>query len=197
MEGGLIATNDKELYNIARSIRNHGWTRGIDPESGLYKKMTDDFFEAYRFILPGYNVRPGELNGVLGKLQLKKLDSFLKIRRENARYFRKLFANDNRFIIQKEIEGAESSWFSFTMIVNTKIGINRESVLSKLREAGIEFRIITGGCFLRHDVIKYIDHHVTKSTNADFAHFNGFFVGNYPLDIKDKLDYMHRTLASI
>jgi len=65
-----------------------------------------------------------------------------------------------------------------------------------LKEAGIEHRIITGGNILRHDVIKYYDHIVTKSMNADIAHYNGFFVGNHPYDIRDKIDYLHKTLQN-
>jgi CDP-6-deoxy-D-xylo-4-hexulose-3-dehydrase len=198
MEGGLILTNDRELFCLAKSLRSHGWTRNIEPDCGLYEKRSDDFFEYYRFVLPGYNVRPGELNGVLGKLQLNKLDAFLKIRRANAEYFKQLFSGDERFIIQKEADGAESSWFSFTMIVNTKLGISREKVLKKLKDAEIDHRIITGGCILRHDVIKYLRHTVAAgSENADFAHFNGFFVGNYPKDIRDKIDYLHKTLKGV
>ena len=195
MEGGLILTNDKELYYLAKSLRTHGWTRGLPDDSGLYKKKYDDFFEAYRFILPGYNVRPGELHGAIGKVQLKKLDKFLKIRRKNAKYFQKLFKNDKRFIIQKET--GKSSWFCFTMILNPKSGISRDKVLQKLKKANIEYRIITGGCMLRHDVVKYFDYTYTKSTNADIAHYSGFFVGNYPFDIKDKIDYLHKTLKDI
>ena len=195
MEGGLIVTNDKELYLLSKSLRTHGWTRGIEDDCGLYRKRNDDFFEAYRFILPGYNVRPGELNGVLGKVQLKKLDKFLKIRRKNAKYFKGLFKDDARFIIQNET--GESSWFCFTLIVNPKLNIPREIVLNKLKTAGIEHRIITGGCMLRHDVIKYFNHTITKSTNADIAHYNGFFVGNYPFDIRDKIDYLYKTLKNI
>lgn len=197
MEGGLILTNDYEIYNLAKSLRNHGWTRGIDADSGIYEKKYEDFFEAYRFILPGYNVRPGELNGAVGKIQLKKLDRFLKIRRANAAHFKELFADDDRFIIQRELEGAKSSWFCFTMIINTKHGVKRDKVLDKLTQAGIEFRIITGGCMPRHDVVKYFNHTVTKSVNADFAHYNGFFVGNYPDDIRDKIDFLHKTLKNI
>ncbi|MFA5859194.1 MAG: DegT/DnrJ/EryC1/StrS family aminotransferase [Elusimicrobiota bacterium] len=195
MEGGLILTNDKELYYLAKSLRSHGWTRGLEPGCGLYKKKYDDFFEAYRFILPGYNVRPTELQGAVGKVQLKKLDNFLKIRRENAKYFTALFENDERFIIQKET--GQSAWFSFTMIVNPKSGINREKVLRTLKQAGIEYRIITGGCMLRHDVIKYFDYTYTKSVNADIAHYKGFFVGNCPFDIRKQIDYLHKTLKGI
>ncbi|MEK6792014.1 MAG: DegT/DnrJ/EryC1/StrS family aminotransferase [Deltaproteobacteria bacterium] len=195
MEGGLVLTDDFELYNILKSLRNHGWTRDQDLDSPIFERKKDDFFEAYRFILPGYNVRPGEIHGAIGIAQLKKLDKFIKARRDNAAYFQSLFKDDERFIIQKEI--GESSWFSFTMIVNPASGISRDTVLKRLKEAGIEHRIITGGNILRHDVIKYYDHTVTGSANADTAHYNGFFVGNHPYDIRDLLDYLNMTLKTI
>jgi len=195
MEGGLVLTDNKEIYNILKSLRNHGWTRDQDTDSPIFERKKDDFFEAYRFILPGYNVRPGEIHGAIGLRQLEKLDDFVKIRRSNAEHFTGLFGNDKRFIIQKEI--GESSWFCFTMIVNPDLKIDRAKVLQRLKDAGIEHRIITGGNILRHDVIKYYDYVVTKSINADIAHYNGFFVGNHPYDIRDKIDYLHATLKNI
>lgn len=195
MEGGLVLTDDKEIYNLLKSIRNHGWTRGQDEDSPIFERRNDDFFEAYRFILPGYNVRPGEIHGAIGVKQLDKLDDFVMIRRENAKHFVGLFEDDKRFIIQKET--GESSWFCFTMIVNPESEIDRKKVLQKLKDANIEHRIITGGNILRHDVIKYYDYTVTKSTNADIAHYNGFFVGNHPYDIRDKIDYLRKTLKNI
>lgn len=195
MEGGLVLTNDKEIYNILKSLRSHGWTRGQDENSPVFERKDDEFFEAYRFILPGYNLRPTEIQGAIGTVQLNKLDDFIKIRRKNAEHFVNLFKDDERFIIQKEI--GESSWFSFTMIANPKRNIDRKRVLQRLKDANIEYRIITGGNMLRHDVIKYYDYVVTKSVNADIAHYNGFFVGNHPYDIRDKIDYLHETLKTI
>ena len=64
MEGGLVLTDDKEIYNLLKAMRNHGWTRGQDTDSPIFDKKDDDFFEAYRFILPGYNLRPGEMHGL-------------------------------------------------------------------------------------------------------------------------------------
>ena len=195
MEGGLVLTDDKEIYNILKSLRNHGWTRDQDNDSPIFERKDDDFFEAYRFILPGYNVRPGEIHGAIGLRQIEKLGGFIKIRRENAKHFVNLFKDDERFIIQKET--GESSWFSFTMIINPKLKIDRKKVLQKLKDADIEYRIITGGNILRHDVVKYYDYTSTGSKNADIAHYNGFFVGNHPYDIKNKIDYLYETLRSI
>lgn len=195
IEGGLVLTDDREIYNLLKSLRNHGWTRDQDKDSPIFEKRDDDFFEAYRFILPGYNLRPTEIQGAIGNVQLNKLEEFIGIRRKNAEHFVNLFRDDERFITQKEV--GESSWFAFTMIINPELNMNRKKILQKLRDANIEHRIITGGNILRHDVIKYYDYVVTKSVNADIAHYNGFFVGNHPYDIRDKIDYLHETLKAI
>jgi len=193
MEGGIIVTKDKEIYHLAKSLRAHGWTRDIPSGSLVYEKNDDDFYEAYRFILPGYNARPLELSGALGVEQLKKFDSLLDIRRQNARIFVDLFADDERFIIQKE--NGSSSWFSFTIVLNPKILIKRSKVLHALRDAEIEFRIITGGCFLRHDVIRYFDYEtVGEIVNANIIHDRGFFVGNYPINLKPQIEKLKDVL---
>ncbi len=195
MEGGLVVTDDYEIYCLAKSLRNHGWTRDQDEGSPIYEKKNDDFFEAYRFILPGYNVRPGELQGALGLTQIKKLSGFIEQRRKNAAYFVERFKDDARFIIQQEV--GESSWFSFTMIIAKEADISRKQAFIALDAYDIKYRIITGGNFLAHDVIKYIDHEVTKSNNASYAHNNGFFVGNAPVDLTESIDLLYRALNSL
>ncbi len=193
MEGGVIVTKDTEIYHLTKSLRAHGWTRDIPSDTSIYEKGNDDFYEAYRFILPGYNARPLELSGALGVEQLKKLDSFLDIRRQNARVFVDLFNNDERFIIQKE--NGLSSWFSFTIILNPNVPINRSKVIRALRDSEIEFRVITGGCFLRHDVIRYFDYEtVGEIINANIIHDRGFFVGNYPMDLKPQIEKLKDVL---
>ena len=86
-----------------KSLRAHGWTRDLPYDSSIYDRGEDDFYEAYRFILPGYNARPLDLSGAIGIEQLKKLDSMIAIRRKNAEVFVSLFSKDDRFIIQKEM----------------------------------------------------------------------------------------------
>jgi CDP-6-deoxy-D-xylo-4-hexulose-3-dehydrase len=195
MEGGMIVTEDKEVYHLAKSLRAHGWTRDIPSDSSIYDKGNDDFYESYRFILPGYNARPLELSGALGIEQLKKFDSLLSIRRENAQVFTGLFEKDERFIIQKE--NGISSWFSFTIVLNPKLPIDRSKVIDYLRKNEIEFRIITGGCFLRHDVIRYFDYETVGSIiNANIIHDHGFFVGNHPKDLTQQIKILWEVLDS-
>ena len=193
MEGGIILMESEELFHLAKSLRAHGWTRDLPRDSLIYERGPDDFYEAYRFILPGYNARPLELSGAIGIEQLKKLDSMIAIRRKNAEVFVNLFSKDDRFIIQKE--NGKSSWFSFTIILHPKYSIDRSIVMESMRKAGIEFRIITGGCFLRHDVIKYFDYEeVGEIVNANIAHDRGFFVGNFPRDIRSKIEGLWKVL---
>jgi CDP-6-deoxy-D-xylo-4-hexulose-3-dehydrase len=195
MEGGVLVTEDTELYHLARSLRAHGWTRDVPDDTTIYERRSDDFFEAYRFILPGYNARPLELAGAVGVEQLKKLDHMIAVRRSNAALFQALFEGDERFIIQREVEGARSSWFSFTVILNPGLDIDRQRVMSELKDAGIGYRIITGGCFLRHDVIKYFEYDTAgEIVNANIAHDRGFFVGNHPRDLRPQIERLRQVL---
>jgi CDP-6-deoxy-D-xylo-4-hexulose-3-dehydrase len=186
MEGGLLVTNDTELAHLARAVRNHGWARDLPPDSPIAPTAgatnRDDFFEAYRFIMPGYNVRPLEVCGAVGIEQLKKLDAMLATRRANAAQFVELFKDDPRFILQRE--NGRSSWFSFTIILNPSLAIDRARVMAAMRAADIGFRMITGGCFLRHDAARFFDYTVTSPiVQANIAHDRGFFVGNHPRDL--------------
>ncbi len=193
MEGGMVTTDDRELYELVKSMRAHGWVRDLPADSVIYDKSDDDFYEAYRFILPGYNVRPIELSGAIGVEQLKKLPAMTAARRRNWALFQKLFAGDNRFIIQRE--NGKSSAFSFTIVLNPEAGLSRAKVFAGLKAADIGYRIITGGCITRHDVIKHYDHEcVDGLPNANLAHDSGFFVGNHPTELTPQLERLREVL---
>jgi CDP-6-deoxy-D-xylo-4-hexulose-3-dehydrase len=196
IEGGVLTTNDPELNDLARSIRAHGWTRDVSEGTDLFAPSDDDFYEAYRFILPGYNVRPQEINAAVGVVQLAKLPALTKMRRANLAKFQVLFEGDGRFIIQRE--NGKSSSFCFTIILSPNLDLDRAAVMAALKAADIGFRVITGGCFPRHDVIKYFDYElVGDMTNGNLAHDRGFFVGNHPFDLGPEIEKLHRVLDSV
>lgn len=196
MEGGMILTDDQELYELAFSLRNHGQTKGLPENSTLISHRLNDFDEAYRFILPGYNVRPTELNAAAGLIQIEKLPAMTAQRRLNWAYFQDLFAGDERFIIQKE--HSKTSAFSFTFIPTLESGLCRDDIAKKLRHASIDCRMITGGNFLQHEVIKYCEHSVVgEIKHAKTAHDRGFFVGNHPHDLRPQLDLLHKVLVDL
>ena len=95
IEGGQIITDDEELYNILLALRAHGWTREIPTNNKIISKFQDPFYELFRFVLPGYNVRPTEINGAIGIEQMKKLPDLISKRRKNAEHYKKLFSGLN------------------------------------------------------------------------------------------------------
>ena len=114
-------------------------------------------------------------------------------RRQNQSLFQSFFQSDDRFIIQRE-NGISSS-FSFTVILNPVYGADRTKVMAALTEADIGFRIITGGCFPRHDAIKYFDYElVGEMTNGNIAHDRGFFVGNQPFELAPQIERFHTVM---
>jgi CDP-6-deoxy-D-xylo-4-hexulose-3-dehydrase len=196
MEGGVLVTDNTEIAHLARAVRNHGWARDLpaDTPLGAPRDARDEgFFEAYRFIMPGYNVRPLEICGAVGVEQLKKLDRMLEIRRANAAHFVSLFGGDERFILQRE--NGRSSWFSFTIILNPNLGLDRARVMDAMRKADIGFRMITGGCFLRHEAARFFDYEVVgEIVQANIAHDHGFFVGNHPRDLTAEITELREVL---
>lgn len=196
MEGGFVVTDDEELYHILLSLRAHGWTRNL-PKDNLVSSKSDNWFEeSFKFVLPGYNVRPVEMSGAIGIEQLKKLPKFLDNRRKNAKLFKEFFTNHKDFIIQKEI--GSSSWFGFSFIIKPDSKLKRIEVLKKLEENGIEYRPIVTGDFTQNPVIKYFDYEIhDELKNAKLLHNNGFFVGNHQIDISEELKLLKDVLFSM
>ena len=193
-EGGMVITDDDELADLVRSLRAHGWTRDLPAGSSIYTRGDDDFFEAYRFVLPGFNVRPMEFQGAVGLAQMEKIDGFLATRRKNLATFQRLFAGDPRFVVPRE--NGTSSSFSFPIVLKTITP--RNEVFAALQEADIAFRIVTGGCFPRHDAVRYFDFDTWGSLpNAQLAHDRGFFVGNHPFDLRDRIEKLFDVLDGV
>ena len=194
MEGGFVATDDEELYHILLSLRAHGWTRNLPQQNQVSNKSDDWFEESFRFVLPGYNVRPVEMSGAIGIEQLKKLPSFLKQRRENAKIFVELFKNHPDFIIQKDIDN--SSWFGFSLIIKPGSNLKRKDVINKLQENGIDCRPIVTGNFTKNEVMKYFDYEIYKKLkNADYLHENGFFIGNSQINLKKEINFFYKLVS--
>ena len=193
MEGGFVTTDNEELYHILLSLRAHGWTRNLPKENKVSNKGDDWFEESFRFVLPGYNVRPVEMSGAIGIEQLKKLPNFLHQRRENAKLFVELFKDHPDFIIQKDIDN--SSWFGFSLIIRPGSKLQRREVVNTLQNNNIDCRPIVTGNFTKNEVMKYFDYEIHKNLeNADYLHENGFFVGNSQVCLKGQLHILKNLL---
>jgi CDP-6-deoxy-D-xylo-4-hexulose-3-dehydrase len=188
MEGGLIVTDDEELYHILLSLRSHGWTRHLPKENHVCETKSDDpFEESYRFVLPGYNLRPLELEGALGVEQLKRLPSIIEERRKNGKLFQEVMGDHADILIQKEI--GNSSWFGFSLVVRPTSRLSRTELLGKLDNLGFECRPIVAGNFAKNEVVKYFDSEVFgELKNADHIDSNGFFIGNHHYSIAEAIE---------
>lgn len=184
MEGGMVVTDDEELYHIMLSLRAHGWTRNLPKHNRLTGTKSDDaFVESFKFVLPGYNLRPLEMSGAIGVEQLHKLPSMVEARRRNARIFQELLSGYPQLRTQEEI--GESSWFGFSMIVQEDAPFTRADVVRVLTSHGIDCRPIVAGNFAKNEVLRWFDYSIHGTlANADDLDANGLFIGNhhYPLD---------------
>ncbi|MDP0506672.1 MAG: DegT/DnrJ/EryC1/StrS family aminotransferase [Fusobacterium sp. JB019] len=189
MEGGVTVTDDEEMYHYLLAIRAHGWTRNIPEGSKIYSKKEDEFYESFNFIMPGYNLRPLEMEAAIGREQLKKLDEIINQRQNNARYFKEKIDQFDGIRIQKEI--GNSSWFGFAMILEGNLKGKRNEIVKIFREKGIEVRPIVAGNFTRNKAIEYLDYEIFEElNNANEIHENGFFVGNHSKENKECVDYL-------
>lgn len=192
MEGGLIVTDDEELYQILLSLRAHGWTRNL-PRHNLVcgEKSDDPFEESFRFVLPGYNVRPLEMEGALGVEQVKRLPRIVEERRKNGKLLQAALADHPDLIIQREI--GESSWFGFSLVIRPGSPLTRKALVVKLNELGFECRPIVAGNFAKNEVVKYFDSEVHGTLkNAEHIDQNGLFVGNHHYPIPEALAALAR-----
>jgi degT/dnrJ/eryC1/strS aminotransferase len=193
MEGGVVCTDDEELYHILLCLRAHGWTRHLPKENKISNKSDNWFEESFRFLLPGYNVRPVEMSGVIGIEQLKKLPAFLEQRRKNAELFVSLFNDNPTFYIQEEI--GNSSWFGFSLIIKPNANVDRLAIVKKLEENGIDCRPIVTGDFTKNEVLKYFDYEIFgKVKNANYLDTKGLFVGNHQIDLTKEIKHLYNVL---
>lgn len=195
MEGGMVVTEDKQLYEYMLAIRAHGWTRNLPADSMIYEKKNDPFYESFNFIVPGYNLRPLDMEGAIGLAQLKKIDKMIENRQSNAKYFLDKMKKYTNIRTQKEI--GQSSWFGFSIVLTEDLADKRSDLVSILRAANIECRPIVAGNFTRNPVIKYMDYVIPERlVNADDIHDHGLFIGNHSCNNNTQVDYFITVLDS-
>lgn len=195
MEGGMVVTKDKELYEYMLAIRAHGWTRNLPEDSIIYEKNKEAFYESFNFIVPGFNLRPLEMEGAIGIKQLQKVDKMIDNRRSNAYYFLDKMKKYDNIRVQKEI--GESSWFGFALVLTGNLKNKRTGLVKFLRNNNIECRPIVAGNFTRNPVIKYMDYHISgELVNADEIHDHGLFIGNHSSNNNAQVDYFVEVLDS-
>ena len=179
MEGGMIVTDNDDLADYMRSLRAHGWVRDIGNDSALYTKSGDPFEDSFRFVLPGYCVRPLEMSGAVGQVQLEKADKMIFQRKQNSKVYHKLFDFVDYARTQVPTDNSVHSYFGFSFVLENSLRDRRKEVIELFKQNGIECRPIVAGNFMRNPVIERLDYTTFGDYNAaNEIHDQGFFLGN-------------------
>lgn len=196
MEGGMVLTNDDLTYEYLKSLRAHGWIRDMADDSPLYKKSGDPFEDSFKFVLPGYCVRPLEMSGAIGQEQLKKWPNMMKSRRVNSFTAKVAFSNVPGVRLQTEHE--MSSWFGFGLVLQDHLKEKRKEVIRILTENGVETRPIVAGNFMKNPVIDRLKwDSVGTFEAADDLDQNGFFIGNDCVNLSENINMVADIIRNI
>ncbi len=181
IEGGMVCTNDKEIYELARMFRSHGMTREASQETHD-KYAKPDVNPLFTFAVPGYNMRSSELNAVLGLTQLPRLDSNIEIRCNNLKTWLDNL-DSNLYITQYTDEG--SSNFALPLLLKENI---MSEVCRILEEEKVEYRLGTagGGNQARQPYLQKFPYKIVGDlNNSNYIHDYGLYIGNHT-DLTEK-----------
>jgi CDP-6-deoxy-D-xylo-4-hexulose-3-dehydrase len=182
IEGGMVCTNDREFYELLRMMRSHGMVRESKDEAlkARYKSGFPDLNPDFIFAFPAYNVRSTEINAVLGRSQLKRLDANNEKRRRNLNCFLD-HLDPEKYFTGFDREG--SCNYALTLVLREADQALWNRIEKTLRERKIEFRrgASGGGNQLRQPFLRRLFGDKFKHyPRVDHVHFFGAYIGNYP-----------------
>ena len=191
IEGGMICTNDKKIYETLRILRGHGLLResGNKKFENKVKKRFSKLSPNFIFLYPGFNMRNNEIQAVIGLNQLKRLDKNNKIRSSNFEYFIKKL-DKKKFFTDFYLKG--NSNYAFPILLNKPSLKKRDKFEKYMKKNKIEFRRgnAGGGNQLRQPYLKtYIKNiNFINFRNVELVHNYGYYIGNFPSLTKSKID---------
>lgn len=189
IEGGMVCTDDDNLYELMKLKRSHGMARNLSPHNYEYnKKMFPHIDPRFMFLTDGYNFRNTELNAVLGLEQLKRLDNHIEIRRDNYKYFIENL-DKNKFFVPPYDEGNSS--FCFPFICQSPE--DKQKLSKILDELEVETRPVVAGNLLIHPFLEKWKDSV-EVPNATQLNACGLYIGNSQFVSKEMI---HKVLETI
>jgi CDP-6-deoxy-D-xylo-4-hexulose-3-dehydrase len=200
IEGGMVCTNDPEVYQQLRILRSHGMVREANDPAvhEAYQADNPELNPDFIFAFPAYNVRNTEIGGIMGRSQLKRLDRIVERRTENLLRFLKQI-DPGKYRTDFKLEG--SSNYAFNLILKRPDDDLVQRLMRKMRDSGVEFRrgSAGGGNQIRQPYLKGIvpDGHHQEFPETEHIHFYGFYIGNFP-DLSDnEVDELCAILNSV
>lgn len=200
IEGGMICTNNKQIYETCRILRGHGMAREMSDKKlekkiiNKYKKLSSKFI----FMYPGFNMRSNEINAFIGLEQLKRLDKNVLHRKRNFQIFLD-HIDSKKFFTEFQLKG--NSNYAFPLILLSKSIKKRDRLERIMKENNIEFRRgnAGGGNQLRQPYLKkYLKNiDLSKYKNVEHIHFFGYYIGNFPSLKKNKIIQICKVLNQV
>jgi CDP-6-deoxy-D-xylo-4-hexulose-3-dehydrase len=200
IEGGMICTNDSDVYQQLRMLRSHGMVREANDASvrTSYQQANPELNPDFIFAFPAYNTRNTEIGGIMGRSQLKRLDKNIHRRTENFHRFLKNI-DANLYRTDFKLEG--SSNYAFNLVLKKPDEDFVQRLMLKMRESGIEFRrgSAGGGNQIRQPYLKGIlpKDFYKQFPQVEHIHFFGFYIGNFPDLRDDEVDEICAILNSV
>ena len=198
VEGGVVCTDDDELYDYAKLFRSHGMTREASVKlQERYKEKYPDLNPLFTFAVPGYNLRNQEFNAVLGISQLKRLDYNIERRKENLNVW---LDNLSSYLFITSFNREGNSNFSLPLILLKKDLDMFQKVCILLDEEGVEFRVGTagGGNQARQPYLENYDFRINDNLdNTNHIHDFGLYIGNHPELENEQIKNLCRKLNEV
>ena len=178
-EGGMITCRNSEDYEILKTLRSHGWSRGLKNEKKISSK-NKHLDSRFIFFNSGFNLRPTDISASIGLSQFNDMNSFISLRNKNRNLIvnalkKSKIINDNFNFIEAN-KNVRPSWFGIPFYIKNKN--NRKKFIQNIEKKGIETRPIISGNFIRQpSVKKYKLLNRVKFLNSDIVNDHGFFIG--------------------
>lgn len=187
IEGGMVNTDDKELYDMLLMLRSHGWGKDLDKESYdrlVEKNGIDDFHKPFTFFVPGFNLRSTDLQAFLGLRQIDRAEEIKLLRNRNH----KRYAENLSGVVEYQDWGTNNPVsISFGALASSTE--HRKEIVSRLVENGVETRIFSAGNLGLHPF--WVDRYGRFDDEvSNKIHSSGFFVPNYPELQTHEIDFI-------
>ena len=191
IEGGMICTNDEDIFNLLRSLRSHGWDRDMsDKHSSDLKEefsITNEFESQYKFYYFGFNLRSTDLQAFIGINQLKRFDEIVEKRNKNYTFYKSALFNSH----WEPPESTKDKYIS--SFAYPVIHPNRASIAEKLKKNNIAARPLICGS-LGKQPFWTKNYGPVSLKNADKVNDWGFYLPNNHELEKSEINYIKESI---
>jgi CDP-6-deoxy-D-xylo-4-hexulose-3-dehydrase len=187
IEGGMVNTDSKEIYDLLIMLRSHGWGKDLDQtsyDSLINTNAIDDFHKPFTFFVPGFNVRATDLQAFIGIRQVDKAEWVSE--RRNRNHLR--YAKNLEGVVQFQ-DWREHMPVSISFGALAESTEHRKEIVERLVKNGVETRIFSAGNLGRHPFWKNV-YGEFNDPMSNIIHERGFFVPNDPTLLDEEVDFI-------